>query len=49
MDRLKEKERRARFAGSEVDAALNDPRWLALRALASKGTSRLEGPPPTSA
>lgn len=30
---LKEKERRARVAGSEIDAALNDPRWQALSVL----------------
>jgi superfamily II DNA or RNA helicase len=28
-NRASEKERKARVAGSEVDAALNDPRWLA--------------------
>ena len=30
------KQRRARVAGSEVDAAINDPRWLARRTLAAK-------------
>jgi len=27
---LQQKERQARIAGGEIDAALNDPRWMAI-------------------